>query len=151
MPTIYESNFKVLMQLFGDNLNGQFPEYLRFEAGEGLMPLTFDLLSEENGKIQYAMTHWYESNGDLIADPEMIIEIKGKTLEALSIQHPYPFNRVWNVYNSDRSRYDPRQKKEQNRFLKQWLKNIHIQGYKRVIMEGEGPALYSSESEELRA
>jgi hypothetical protein len=131
--SIYESNYKSLRALFGSDVQG-FPSYLKFEA-KGFMPLTFDRLQIQNGIVQYAMTHWYEQHGDLIQDPEMIIEFRGEFVEAISIQHPPPFNRVIPVYSEDRTRYSPVQKREQNSFLKLWLKNIRMQGFERVALK----------------
>lgn len=128
--TVYESNYARLRSLFGSDVEG-FPPYLRFEAA-GFMPLTFDRLQIQNGTTQYAMTHWYEQHGDLIPDPEMIIEFRGESVEAISIQHPPPFNRIIPVYSEDRTRYSPSEKRSQNQFLSQWLRNIKDQGFKRV-------------------
>ncbi len=128
--TIYEMNFKRLQKLVGKDLK-QNPKYLRFES-KGFMPLTFDLIVEGEGFARYAMTHWYKQNGDLIADPEMIIEIKGETVEALSIQNAPPFNRIVSVYNSDRTKFSPSQRQSQNSFLGLWLRNIASQGFGRT-------------------
>lgn len=127
---IYEANYQSLRALFGSDIQG-FPVYLRFESN-GFMPLTFDLIHRAGNLAQYAMAHWYEQSGDMIQDPEMIIEFKGETVEALSIQHSPPFNRVIAVYSEDRTHYSPVQKREQNEFLKLWLRNIKAQGFKRV-------------------
>ncbi len=132
--TIYEANYKKLRTLFGPDIDG-FPEYLRFES-KGFMPLTFDLIHRAGNVAQYAMAHWYEQNGDLIQDPEMIVELKDETLEALSIQHSPPLNRVIPVYSEDRTRYSPVQKREQNEFLRLWLRNIKAQGFNRVQLNG---------------
>lgn len=135
--TIYNQNYKSLKALFGNDIHN-FPEYLRFES-EGFMPLTFDRISRTQNAVQYAMTHWYSQNGDLIQDPEMLIEIRRETVEALSITHAPPFNRLIPVYNADRTLYSPRQKKEQNAFLKTWLQNIKDQGFKRVVIDADHP------------
>lgn len=127
---IYEQNFKRLKKIVGEDLHKR-PAYLRLESS-GYMPLTFDLLYEEKDFARYAMTHWYEQNGDLIPDPEMVIEIKAATVEALSIQNAPPFNRIVSVYNSDRTKVNPSQKREQNSFLALWLRNISAQGFKRT-------------------
>ncbi len=105
------------------------------EAANGFMPLTFDLIERSEGRVQYAMAHWFEQQGDLIQDPEMIIEIKGRSVEALSIQHPPPFNRVMPVYSEDRTSYSPRQKRDQNQFLEMWLSNIRAQGFVKNYSE----------------
>jgi hypothetical protein len=39
------------------------------------------------------------------------------------------------VYSEDRTRYSPVQKREQNSFLKLWLKNIRMQGFERVALK----------------
>lgn len=126
--TIYESNFKNLLKLFKAP-TGEYPKYMRFES-EGFMRLTFDRVLIEPNRTVYAMSHRFRQEGDLIADPEMIIEIKGSTVESLSIQHA--FGPVVPVYTDDRQKYWPDRKRDQNDFLKIWLRNINRQGFKRV-------------------
>ncbi len=126
---VYESNFNRLLKIVGDDLK-KLPYYIRFES-KGFMPLTFDRLTKKELFAQYAMTHWYESNGDLIPDPEMVIDIypNHNFVEARSIMHPPPFNRIIEVYNEEKTMYSPSQKKSQNSFLGSWLKNIASQGF----------------------
>lgn len=126
--TIYESNFKNLLKLFKTPA-GEYPKYMRFES-EGFMRLTFDRVSIEPNRTVYAMSHWFKQEGDLIADPGMIIDIKGSTVESLSIQHA--FGPVVPVYTDDRQKYCPDRKRDQNDFLKIWLRNIKMQGFKRL-------------------
>ena len=43
------------------------------------MDLNLDLLSRNGEIITVALSHYYEQNGDLIADPDMVVRIDTKT------------------------------------------------------------------------
>lgn len=68
----------------------QVPKYAKSQV-LGLMDLNLDLLSRNGEIITVALSHYYEQNGDLIADPDMVLRIdtKTETMEALTFQDTY--------------------------------------------------------------
>ena len=94
------------------------------------MDLNLDLLSRDDEIITVALSHYYEQNGDLIADPDMVVRIdtKAETVEALTFQDTYTYREVY----PDGSAVDLTAKKELNEFLLQWLTNLFDQGHKLV-------------------
>ena len=105
----------------------QVPEYAESQV-PGFMDLNLDLLSRDGEIITVALSHYYEQNGDLIADPDMVVRIdtKAETVEALTFQDTYTYREVY----LDGDRVDLKAKKELNEFLLQWLTNLLDQGHR---------------------
>lgn len=104
-------------------------EYLKIK-NKPYMDLNVDRLS---GNV-ISMAHNYIQNGDVMADPDMTIEIypDQRRAEALTFQNDGVG--VWQaVYNYDdqgrKVAVRPRLKKELNSFLVQWLRNLKAQGF----------------------
>lgn len=110
-------------------------EYLKIK-NEPYMDLNVDRL---HGNV-ISMAHNYLQNGDVMADPDMTIEIypDKREAEALTFQND-GFGLWQTVYNYDdqgrKVAVRPRLKRELNSFLLQWLKNLKAQGF------GEQPKL----------
>jgi uncharacterized protein YqiB (DUF1249 family) len=105
----------------------EVPEYVKSQV-PGFMDLNLDLLSHNGETITVALSHYYEQNGDLIADPDMVLRIdtKAETVEALTFQDTYTYREVY----PDTNRVDLKAKKELNAFLLQWLTNLIDQGHR---------------------
>ena len=105
----------------------EVPEYAKSKV-PGFMDLNLDLLSRNDEIITVALSHYYEQNGDLIPDPDMVIRIDTKieAVEALTFQDTYTYREVY----LDQNRVDLKVKKELNEFLLQWLTNLIGQGHK---------------------
>jgi uncharacterized protein YqiB (DUF1249 family) len=103
------------------------PEYGKSQV-PGLMDLNLDLLSRNDEIITVALSHYYEQNGDLIADPDMVVRIdtNAETVEALTFQDTCTYREVY----LDGNRVDVKAKRELNAFLVQWLTNLIDQGHR---------------------
>src|SRR6185436_20105004 len=86
MPTIYDRNYRKLLQLIPHLADLQVGHYLRFEAGKAFMPLSVDTLDREGTRLCIALSHHFEQNGDLVADPDMElrVDLEDQTVEALT-------------------------------------------------------------------
>jgi uncharacterized protein YqiB (DUF1249 family) len=116
----------------------EVPEYVKSQV-PGFMDLNLDLLSRDGEIITVALSHYYEQNGDLIADPDMVVRIdtKTETVEALTFQDTYTYREVY----LDGKRVDVKAKKELNEFLLHWLTNLIDQGHKLVVVKGDANQL----------
>lgn len=134
-----QDNYKAMMALVPEIMKGE-KEYVKYLAGPGFMPLSIKCI----GKNMIAVAHYYEQNGDLMADPDMTFEIdhEKQTLNARSFQQDGFLGRYDCVIREDGS-VNERMEKELNSFAKTWLKNIKQQGYKPVIPE-EAVKFYTS-------
>jgi uncharacterized protein YqiB (DUF1249 family) len=103
----------------------QVPEYVTSQV-PGFMDLNVDVLSRNDGIITAALSHYYEQNGDLIPDPDMVVRIdtRSETVEALTYQDTYTYREVY----PDTNQVDVKTEKELNEFLLQWLTNLIDQG-----------------------
>lgn len=124
--TIYERIYSKLLKLI--------PELETFQIGDDLkskvdnfMDLNLDVLMKDESSTRIALSHYYESNGDLVADPDMEIRVyfRSKMAEALTYQDTFGYQRVY----LEEQRFYPDLKKKLNIFLNGWLGNCLEQGH----------------------
>lgn len=119
--------------------------YKKF-TNEGFMPLVMEqvgeLVNTPWGKGQlYSLAHYYEQNGDLMRDPEMVFIVVDnrkdtKDYEFIGI---YPqlfqldsldlYEESVNIVNKTVTTYKPAWQAAHVSFANQWLKNIQQQGF----------------------
>lgn len=131
MVSIYETIFARLQDLGILDENGTMKvEYMRF-GSPGLMDLHVDKLFNDI----ISLAHNGIQNGDVMADPDMQIQIypTSKSAEALTFQNDY-VGLYQEVY-PEPGKYIPKLKRELNQFLNDWLKNMIEQGYSLVEKE----------------
>jgi len=123
---IYEQNYKRLKKLIPD-LDILTVETHRKSKSGGFMDLSFEVLSCGTDQFTCAMAHYFEQNGDLIADPDMEIRVvpSMQMIEALTYQDQFGFRVVY----PEAGKVNLQAKKELNQFLGQWLKNLIAQGH----------------------
>jgi hypothetical protein len=90
------------------------------------MDLRFEILSRDTDQFTCAMAHYFEQNGDLIADPDVEIRVvpSMQMVEALTYQDQFGYQVVY----PEPGKVNLKVKKELNQFLGQWLKNLIAQG-----------------------
>jgi uncharacterized protein YqiB (DUF1249 family) len=133
--TIYEKNYDRLMAVapgLEDRLENYKDDYIYGKSVKtGYMDFNLEVLDHDKTGFYIAISHYYVQNGDMVADPDMeiLVDIKNKTIEALHFQDA---TRYIEVYPDKRNRdlFSKFQKKDQNDFLADWLKNLKNQGHK---------------------
>lgn len=137
--SIPEQNYQFVMKMAGEVLRGEV-DSKTFEAGAGFMPLTI----EQVGDNFIAISHYYEQNGDAMADPDMEFAYDNdrKTLQARTYQQD-ALQRYDEVYGDDG--YNEEMEEELNLFAHEWFQTIEKQGYVPVqeaaeLEAGELPA-----------
>ncbi len=139
--SVYEMIFERLLKLGIIDAEGKILySYMKFEAS-GFMPLHVDWIDAD--KISIA--HNGIQNGDVIADPDMIVHIvpEMKMAEALTFQNDY-LGIFQEVY-PEPGKFYPKLKTELNSFLNSWLKRvIEDQGHVLTVTK----PLYGEEDEE---
>ena len=113
--------YSKFVELFPDFLTNC--KYLKLESNLGFMTLSLDKI----GSNSVAMAHYYEQNGDLMVDPEIVFDIdsKNKTLTAISYQQDGMS--IYKTYEPDSDEQD-----NCNSFVDTWFNNISTQAYKPV-------------------
>lgn len=129
-----EQLYRKILQLIPTVEQMQPGDALKLKS-EGFMDLNLDILSRSENSLIIALSHYYEQNGDKIADPDIEVAIypKLKMAEALSYQDSFGYRRVYPDY-PEKNRYYPKAKQELNSFLNTWLRNLKMQGHQ---VEGE--------------
>ena len=121
-----------------NNLNRLIPgleEHLEqgTESGKSVskpfMDLHYNYLRKDERGHVISLTHYFESNGDLVPDPDMEIriDIQQKTSEALTFQNQFVFDEVYE--RGYPNHYSPKLKRDLNEFLLQWTRNARHQGH----------------------
>lgn len=113
--------YSKFVELFPDFLTDY--KYLKLESDLGFMTLSLDKI----GSNSVAMAHYYEQNGDLMVDPEIVFDIdsKNKTLTAISYQQDGMS--IYKTYEPDSDEQD-----NCNSFVDTWFNNISTQAYRPV-------------------
>ncbi len=103
-------------------------EHFKIE-NEPYMPLCLDVL----GKNLIAVAHYYEQNGDLVADPDMVF-FTGYGVEngwvPVSIQQNMgSYTRATEIEDGKVTGFYPRAQAELATFANMWARNIKAQGF----------------------
>ena len=124
---IYEANYKRLKKLIPD-LDTLTVETHRKSKSGGFMDLSFEVLSRTTDQFTGALAHYFEQNGDLVADPDMEIRVvpSMRMIEALTYQDQFGYRVVY----PEAGKVNLQAKEELNQFLGKWLKNLIAQGHK---------------------
>jgi hypothetical protein len=133
--TNLETNYDKLDALLKHVGKGGVEEYLKLDYEEAHMsiknPPYMDLCIEKVGDKTISLTHYYEQNGDLVANPDMTVrffeypEVNFKGVEALTYQDQFGYQQVY----PEPGKVYPRVKKQLNAFLCTWLNNLKKQGF----------------------
>ncbi len=134
LNTKYEDMFDLLIKIGILNDTG-FPNFTGLHKkieNEPYMALNIDILSPaEADGYRIAMAHNYISNNDVMADPDMEIQIypRIRAVEVLTYQQSAVgiYQRVYSE-----SGVNVKMKRKLNDFLYLWLKNLVGQGFRMV-------------------
>ena len=100
----------------------------------GYMDLSIESLGfqDHEGNPVFAMAHYGEQNGDLMADPDMTFSVNATdgTIRPHTFQNDY-FGMYQQVFKTVEGKllYSQKLLRELDDFLWQWLKNIEMQGF----------------------
>ncbi len=132
----YEQNYARLRELIGrpfGDLRSSRSYRLRTP---GFMDLVVEVLPqcEETGAMVLSLAHYFEQNGDLCQDPEMVVRIFAPTdkgpgmVEAPMFQQAIP--PIYTLAYPEPGKVAPKAKKDLNDFLSFWLRNLKEQGHR---------------------
>lgn len=96
----------------------------------GYMDFNLELIHKDSTGFYLAISHYFKQNGDMVADPDMVIRFDPDTqiVEALSYQDQWGYKEVYdNIY--DRKMVRMKEKQAQNSFLSGWLTRLRKQGH----------------------
>lgn len=113
-------NFILLKKIAPLIVSGE-SEYMYYVAGEHMMPFSIEVI----GNDRIAMSHYYELNGDMLADPDMefVLDTEHEMLCARTFQQDN-MNYYRSVELDGDAILNPELEQELNDFTNQWLHNI---------------------------
>ena len=78
------ATFNKLVELAKAN-NG----YIKIENTKGYMPVSVEIIEDSENLVKVSVAHYYEQNGDLMADPEMCFAVRNDKLGCMVIPYYY--------------------------------------------------------------
>jgi hypothetical protein len=98
------------------------------EPGGAFMPLSVERLSTFDIGTMYSLAHYFERNGDLCQDPEMLfIQTPAGGIFPCMFQQAVPPIYQESIYFDGGWKLHPRMQQEHAEFAREWLKNIEWQ------------------------
>lgn len=124
----FEQNYDRLLRMLPQLADAKTGDHWRLKA-PGLMDLVVEVIGEDEGTIRVSLAHYYEQNGDLMADPEMEVRVyrDARMVDALSFYMAAQGYRA--VSYPEPGLVCPRAKQSNNAFLQTWLQNLKAQGH----------------------
>lgn len=131
--TIYETNYNRMVKLGVITKDGAVPGQCRRSEVPGLMDWVVERLphlegaSGNDGGIAVSLAHYFEQNGDMCKDPEMVVLIypSQQMAEAFTFEMSLP--PIYQQVFPEPGKFHPQLRKELNTFLRQWLNNLFEQ------------------------
>ncbi len=133
--TIYETNYDRLIKLGVITNVGAVTDQYRRSQVAGLMDWVVERLPHLDGAsgndegIAVSLALYFEQNGDLCKDPEMVVIVYPalQMVEALTFEQSLP--PIYQVVFPEPGKFYPQLRKELNGFLRLWLNNLIDQGH----------------------
>lgn len=131
----------IALEPFLEAVNAAENQHRRFTS-RGYMPLSLERLegcTDHKGRPIYAMAHYTEQNGDLMADPDMeiAVDFENEIIEPRTYQNDFMgiYQEVYRRNDAGQLTYSPRLRTELDDFLWLWLKNIKEQLFDPTVYE----------------
>ena len=101
-------------------------------SNDTFMPLSVEILETKDNITFVSLAHYYEQNGDLMADPEMCFAITNMTGETAVIPYYFKTDGVGReqtsvLFEGNNVRFNKRMQADHTSFANQWLLNIKRQ------------------------
>jgi hypothetical protein len=127
MSDIYQSNFNKMEKL-------GFFEVGRYKKikSQGFMDFVLEVIDRGEKYIDYSLAHYFEMNGDLMVDPEMVVRVfpSVEMVDVLSYrQDSLGLNQEVYIERDGKRLVNLRLKRQLNSFLGFWLRNLISQGF----------------------
>lgn len=112
-----------------DELETSAHFHIKVES-EGFMPLSIESW-KENDRRFFSVSHYFEQNGDLVADPDILMDGNGTPWH---IQQVFGFQQLVEI--RDGKMYSKlRQIQDVVSFMNMWARNIKAQGFVKIAKE----------------
>lgn len=126
LNSLEHRNYLKLKYLSEPLFNNQ-ATYLKYKS-EAMMDLNIEVIGEQ----EIAMSHYYEQNGDMMADPDVTFKIDNQNELAIATSYSQDNLNYYICMNNE-----PKMMHDVNEFVEDWLGNIENSGYTLEEIHGE--------------
>lgn len=100
----------------------------KFDRGIGYMPVHVECLQKSGLGLHFSIAHYYEQNGDLVPDPDVVVIRRADGSWApISFQNSISYRNAVTFHEDGTIEVDEREQKELSRFVNHWMKNVSDQ------------------------
>ena len=134
-----ERIYKRLLKIFPDLESLEIGGYRKIE-NDSYMPLSMDILDDNQYGRIISIAHNFIQNGDLMADPDMqiLVSFKKQTVQAMTFQNDgVGAYQECLFFDDGKLLVRMNLLKDLNRFLDVWTKNLIDQGFVQAALEPE--------------
>jgi len=134
-----ERIYKRLLKVFPDLESLEIGGYRKIE-NDSYMPLSMDILDDNQYGRIISIAHNFIQNGDLMADPDMqiLVSFKKQTVQAMTFQNDgVGAYQECLFFDDGKLLVRMNLLKDLNRFLDVWTKNLIDQGFVQAALEPE--------------
>lgn len=100
----------------------------KFDRGLGYMAVHVECLQKSGLGVHYSLAHYYEQNGDLVPDPDVVLVRRADGSWApISFQNSIAYRVALTFHDDGTIEVDEREQRELTRFVNGWMKNVSEQ------------------------
>lgn len=97
------------------------------DRGLGFMPVHVECLHRSGLGLLYSVAHYYEQNGDLVPDPDVVFVRTATGWAPLSFQNAVAYRVAVQVHEDGAIEVDEREQRDLAAFCNHWMRNIQEQ------------------------
>jgi hypothetical protein len=105
----------------------QVGESRKIDRGLGFMPVHVECLHRATPGLLYSVAHYYEQNGDLVPDPDVVFLRRADGWSPVSFQNSIAYRVAVHFHDDGTIEVDEREQRDLVIFCNQWMRNIREQ------------------------
>jgi hypothetical protein len=99
----------------------------KMDRGLGYMPVHAECLHRTGLGLLYSVAHYYEQNGDLVPDPEVVFVCRADGWSPISFQNSIAFRVAVHFHEDSTIEVDEKEQRDLVQFANHWMGNIQEQ------------------------
>ena len=99
----------------------------KFDRGTGFMPVCVECLQQTNIGPLFSIAHYFEQNGDLVPDPDVVFVRAADGWAPVSFQNLIAYRTAVTFHEDGTVEVDAPEQRDLVQFCEQWMRNIAVQ------------------------
>jgi hypothetical protein len=99
----------------------------KIDRGLGFMPVHVECLQRTGLGVHFSVAHYFESNGDLVPDPDVVFVRTADGWSPISFQNSIAYRVAVHFHDDGTIEVDEREQADLVSFCNQWMRNIREQ------------------------